>query len=384
MIKRVFSYPLSRIGIIGGGQLGRMTAQQAKRMGFYVTVLDPWPNCPANHIADKQIVGDLYDSRKLRLLAEASDVLTYDVEHIDVETLKILEAEGYTIHPSPGILEIIQDKLKQKQLLTQYKIPIPRYESLDLVTTDYLANIHFPIVQKTRFGGYDGKGVVILRSPDDFSQILTGASIIEEFIDFKKELAIMVARTQQGETACYPVVEMVFDNQTNICDIVFAPAQVSQEITVQAQQVALQAVEALQGVGIFGVEMFLTQDNRILINEIAPRPHNSGHYTIEACITCQFEQLIRAVSGLPLGDTTLLRPVAMLNLLGTENASGTPVIEGLPEALAIPGLAFHFYGKEITKPFRKMGHVTVLDEQLGNALVKIHQVKKILKITAKI
>jgi 5-(carboxyamino)imidazole ribonucleotide synthase len=383
MTKSTFPYPLSRIGIIGGGQLGRMTAQQAKRMGFYVTVLDPWPNCPANHIADKQIVGDLYDSEKLRQLAEASDVLTYDVEHIDVQTLKTLEMEGYIIHPSPNLLETIQDKLKQKQVLAQHNVPIPRYEAIDTITADYLASAQFPIVQKTRFGGYDGKGVVVLNSPADLTRALTGASIIEEFIDLKKELAVMVARTQQGETVCYPVVEMVFDNQTNICDIVFAPARISPSMATQAQQIALQAVTALEGVGIFGVEMFLTQDEQVLVNEIAPRPHNSGHYTIEACITCQFEQLIRAVSGLPLGDTTLLRPVAMLNLLGAEDMIGTPLIEGLSEALAIPGLTFHFYGKEITKPFRKMGHVTVLDEQLDKAIEKIHQVKKILKIVAR-
>lgn len=379
MTNRIFSYPLAHIGIIGGGQLGRMTAQQAKRMGFHVTVLDPWPNCPAHHLADQQIIGDLYDGEKLRLLAEISDIITYDVEHIDVQTLKALAQVGHKIHPSPDLLEIIQDKLKQKQILAQHNVPVPNYEPIDTITADYLAQAHFPIVQKARLGGYDGKGVVVLNSPDDTP--LTGACLIEEYIDFEKELAVMVARTAQGETACYPVVEMVFDQQTHICDSVFAPARISATITDRVQQVALQAVEALAGVGIFGVEMFLTKDERILVNEIAPRPHNSGHYTIEACLTCQFEQLIRAITGLPLGETTLLRPVAMLNLLGT--ATGAPVIEGLSEALAIPGLTFHFYGKATTRPFRKMGHVTILDTQLDKALEKIAQVKNILKITAK-
>jgi 5-(carboxyamino)imidazole ribonucleotide synthase len=381
---KVFSYPLLRIGIIGGGQLGKMTAQIAKRMGFHVTVLDPVPKCPAEHIADAQIVGSLYDAAKLRELAQVCDVITFDVEHIDTQTLKQLYEEGTRIYPSPYLLETIQDKLKQKQVLIQHQVPVANYQQVDELTTEILATLTFPVVQKARTGGYDGRGVVVLKSLADSDKVLQTPSLLEEYIDFEKELAVMVARTQHGEIACYPVVEMVFDARTNICDIVAAPAPVTPEIAERAQQVAIQAVEALDGVGIFGVEMFLTRDGEVLVNEIAPRPHNSGHYTIEACSTCQFEQLIRIISGLPLGDTRLLTPVVMANLLGEPGYTGKPLIEGLEAVLAIPGLTFHLYGKEITQPSRKMGHITVIDTELSHALAKIHQAQAILKIKGEV
>lgn len=384
MKSKVFPHPLLRIGIIGGGQLGKMTAQIAKRMGFYVTVLDPVPKCPAEHIADAQIVGSLYDPSKLRELAQISDVITFDVEHIDTHTLKQLQEEGTHIYPSPHLLETIQDKLKQKQVLTQHKVPVPNYQQIDVLTPEFLATVSLPVVQKARTGGYDGKGVVVLKTMADADKILPTPSLLEEYIDFEKELAVMVARTQHGEIACYPVVEMVFDAQTNICDIVAAPAAIAPELAQKAQQVAIQAVEALDGVGIFGVEMFLTRTGEVLVNEIAPRPHNSGHYTIEACSTCQFEQLIRIISGLPLGETRLLTPVVMANLLGEVGYTGKPLIDGLSEALAIPGLTFHLYGKEITQPSRKMGHITVIDATLDHALAKIHQAKAVLKIKGEV
>lgn len=379
MTKNIFPYPIKRIGIIGGGQLGKMSALAAKQMGFYVTVLDATPKCPAAHIANAQIVGDLYDANKLRQLAKASDVLTYEIEHIDAQTLKSLDEEGYTIYPSPAVLEIIQDKLKQKQVLAQHGVPVPRFEMAEELTADR----HFPVVQKARMGGYDGKGVVVLKSPLDMANALQTPYMLEELIDFTKELAIIIARTPTGEVACYPVVEMVFDDKTNICDIVAAPAKIDDAIMEKARQIALHAVEALDGVGIFGVEMFLTSDGQILVNEIAPRPHNSGHYTIEACVTSQFEQLIRVISGLPLGSCELLRPAAMLNLLGEDGYTGEPVIENLHQALAIPGLSFHLYDKATTRPFRKMGHITILDDDLDLAINKIKFIKNTLKIKGK-
>lgn len=379
-MNKKFPYPIKRIGIIGGGQLAKMSAQAAKQMGFYVTVLEPTPKCPAAHIADAQIIGSLYDAEKIRKLANVSDVLTYDVEHIDTETLKNLHQEGYSIYPSPKVLGIIQDKLKQKQVLAQHGVPVPRFEAIDNLTAEILAKTHFPIVQKARKGGYDGKGVVVLKSPTD--DVLQTPSMLEEYIDFSKELAIIIVRSPTGETTCYPVVEMVFDDKTNICDIVAAPAQIDPAIAEKARQIALHAIEALAGVGVFGVEMFLTRDGQILVNEIAPRPHNSGHYTIEACLTSQFEQLIRVISGLPLGKSDLLKPAAMLNLLGEAGYTGDPLIEGLPAALAIPGLSFHWYDKMTTRPFRKMGHITILDDSLDRAITSIQDIKNILKIKA--
>jgi 5-(carboxyamino)imidazole ribonucleotide synthase len=257
---------------------------------------------------------------------------------------------------------------------------VPKFQAVDDLNATFLAQAKFPLVQKARRGGYDGKGVVILRCPDDIEKVLSVPSMIEEFIAFKKELAIMIARDKQGEIACYPVVEMVFDDRTNICDIVAAPANISPALAEQARKIAVDAICALDGVGVFGVEMFLTQDDQILVNEIAPRPHNSGHYTIEACLTSQFEQLVRIVSDLPLGSTKLLSPAVMLNLLGEPGYQGRPVITGLVETLSIAGLSFHFYDKSITRPFRKMGHITLLADEMETALAALDYVKKTLKI----
>jgi 5-(carboxyamino)imidazole ribonucleotide synthase len=380
MTQAIYPYPIARIGIIGGGQLGKMTAQIAKRMGFYVTVLDPQPRCPAEHIADAQIVGSLFDAKKLAALAHLSDVITFDVEHINTDALKQLHQQGHIIYPSPYLLEIIQDKFKQKQVLAQHSIPVPNYTAVDKLDLAYLQQAKFPLVQKTRTGGYDGKGVVILRGVEDAHKALTSPSIVEEYIEFDKELAIMVARDTNGNVVCYPVVEMLFDDRTNICDIVMAPARISPEIAKQAVFVATQAITALDGVGIFGVEMFLTKQQQILVNEIAPRPHNSGHYTIEGCLTCQFEQLVRIITKLPLGSTDLLKPTAMLNLLGEANYQGKPFISGLAEALTIEGLSFHLYGKETTKPFRKMGHITVVAEDFAQVMEKLYRAKNLLHI----
>ncbi len=371
-----YTYPLAKIGIIGGGQLARMMTFEAKRMGFYVTVLDPTPNSPAAQVADKQIIGDFYDESKLRELVESSDITTYDIEHINTKVLKELEKEGYKIYPSPHILEIIQDKLKQKEVLYKNGIPVPKFHKVE--TPECLEKFGFPVVQKARKGGYDGRGVVILKDKKDLDRAIKSESYIEEFVDIEKELAVMVARNVNGEIKCYPVVEMIFNEEANICDMVIAPARIEEEIEKKAKEIAIKCVKVLDGVGIFGIEMFLTNDEKILVNEIAPRPHNSGHYTIEACETSQFEQHIRAINNLPLGSTRLLSPAVMVNLLG--QGRGKPIIEGLKEALSIPGLSFHFYGKKETRPYRKMGHVTILDENINNAIEKAKKVKGILNI----
>ncbi|HIP19773.1 MAG TPA: ATP-grasp domain-containing protein, partial [Sulfurimonas sp.] len=238
----------------------------------------------------------------------------------------------------------------------------------------------FPVVQKAKLEGYDGNGVKMLRSADDVKDAIDTESFIEELVDIDKELAIIVARNKQGDIKCYPVVEMLFDDRTNICDIVMAPAKISQDIEKKSVEIATKCIKILDGVGIFGVELFLTKSGEILVNEIAPRPHNSGHYTVEACATSQFEQIIRAVTNLPLGSTKLLSPSVMVNLLGEEGYAGEPFIDGIHDALEIPELSFHFYGKTFTKPFRKMGHITVLDDDIDVALQKAMRAKNILKI----
>ncbi|OAG28237.1 5-(carboxyamino)imidazole ribonucleotide synthase [Thermodesulfatator autotrophicus] len=371
---------MARLGILGGGQLGKMMAQKAKKMGFYVTVLDPTPEAPAAQVSDKQIIGDFHDAEKIRELVEQSDVTTYDLEHVNTKALKRLLKEGHRIYPSPDLLETIQDKFKQKEMLARLGAPLPKFRKVK--TTEELSSFGFPVVQKACKGGYDGRGVVVLKSQEDVEKALPGETYIEEFVEFEKELAVIVARGINGERKVYPVVEMVFDERANICDLVIAPARIDKNLAEEAQKIAINIAEKLEIVGVLAVEMFLTKDKRVLVNELAPRPHNSGHYTIEACATCQFEQHVRAIAGLPLGSTKLLSPAVMINLLGEEGFEGPPLIEGLEEALSISGLSFHFYGKKITKPFRKMGHVTIVDDDLEKAIETVEKVKKFLKIKA--
>ncbi|MFO7152366.1 MAG: 5-(carboxyamino)imidazole ribonucleotide synthase [Bacillota bacterium] len=372
-----------RLGIIGGGQLAKMMAQEAKKMGFFVSVLDPTPGCPASSVSDLQVVGDFYDEEKLEELVNQSDVTTYDLEHIATEPLKRLEEKGHAILPSPRLLEVIQDKLVQKEMLKKAGIPVPRFMKVEQNSLDEFKKFGFPLVQKARKGGYDGRGVAVIGSEKDMAKALLTESYAEELVDIEKELAVMVARSTEGQVKCYPVVEMIFDERANICDMVVAPARIEKELEQKAREIATEVVKALDGVGVFGIEMFLDRKGNILVNEVAPRPHNSGHYTIEACLTSQFEQHIRAICGLPLGSTKLLSPAAMVNLLGEEGYEGTPWVEGFEEVLSIEGLYFHFYGKKTTKPFRKMGHVTVIDDDVEKAVEKARRAKEILKVKAR-
>jgi len=372
-----------KIGIIGGGQLGKMMTQEAKKMGFYVTILDPTPNSPAGQLADEQLVGGFHDRNKIKELVERCDVTTYDIEDIDAVVLKELVEAGHLIHPSPQILEVIQDKWKQKEVLARSGIPIARYRKVEEgALAAAVEEFGFPVVQKACRGGYDGRGVFVIRTRDDTGRALKVESFLEEFVDIEKELAVMVARSAAGEIKCHPVVEMAFDEAANICDMVVAPAEVAQKIQDESRQIAVAVVESLGGVGIFGIEMFLDKAGNVLVNEIAPRPHNSGHYTIEACITSQFEQHIRAIMGLPLGSTELLTPAVMVNILGGEGYEGRAMFQGIRETLQIPGAALHLYGKRITRPFRKMGHVTVVDKDVENALEKAQRIKTLLRVVS--
>lgn len=376
--------PLAKLGIIGGGQLGKMTAVEAKKLGLQVIILDPAPNSPAGQIADHQIIGSFTDPEKLRELVEQCDVTTYDIEHIDTTVMQEIAAQGAQIHPSPKLLEIIQDKLVQKEVLSAAGLPVPEFLRLDAPDAAAFAEFGYPLAQKARKGGYDGRGVALLHGPADFDKALPGLCMVERLVDVEQELAVMVARGLDGEVCAYPVVEMVFDPRANILDLLLAPARIPKEVAAEAQALAIRTVEALDGVGVFGVELFLSRKGELLVNEVAPRPHNSGHYTIEACVTCQYEQHLRAITGLPLGSTDQLRPAAMINLLGEPGYSGPPVVEGLRQALAIPGVSVHIYGKEETRPFRKMGHVTVLDEDLERARLKALRVKDLLKIKSEV
>lgn len=377
-MEKNFNYSSLKLGIIGGGQLGKIMSQKAKKMGFHVTILDPTYNCPAAQVSDKHIMGGFHDKEKLEQLVQETDVTTFELEHVDTSILKKLYDNGHNIYPSPYVIELIQNKYEQKKLLDEKGIPVPKYKSVE--TQEDFASFGFPVIQKAKKEGYDGKGVLMLKTPDDIQNCIKTESFIEELVDIDKELAIIVARNVEGEIKCYPVVEMLFDDRTNICDIVMAPARISKEIEKKVVDISVRSIEVLDGVGIFGVEFFLTKSGEVLVNEIAPRPHNSGHYTVEACATSQFEQIIRAVTNLPLGSTKLMSPAVMVNLLGEEGYEGEPVIEGIHDALRIPELSFHFYGKTYTKPYRKMGHITVLDDDIDEAFKKAMKAKAMLKV----
>ena len=373
-------FPVTRIGLVGGGQLGRMLVKAAKQLGCTCVVLDPTPNSPAGQLATRQIVGSLHDADCLRALAADTDVITYEIEDIDTETLAELAAAGHRIHPAPALVAVVQDKLEQKRLLAKAGIATAEFREVATPDPRQFQDFGYPLVQKARRGGYDGRGVAILRSATDFEEHLPVPSLIERFVPAQKEIAVLVARGTNGETRCYPPVEMTFRTGENVLDLLLAPAEVAPDTASQAHDLAVRTVEALHGVGVFGVEMFLTEDGDLLVNEVAPRTHNSGHHTIEACVTDQFEQHLRAVIGLPLGSTGQLSPAAMLNLLGEPDYAGRPVIRGLSEALAIPGVCVHIYGKAQTRPFRKMGHVTVLDPDLNKARDKANRVRQCLHI----
>ena len=378
----VFPYPVARIGIIGGGQLGRMMVKAAKRLGCTCVVLDPTPGSPAGQVSGHQIVGDYHDPAKLRELCESCDVTTFDIEDIDSDTLEELVREGRRIYPSPRVLAVIQDKLTQKQALTDAGIATAPFIPMPVPTAEAFAAFGYPLVQKARRGGYDGRGVVVMRSAADYPQHLPVPSLVERFIPATKELAVLVARGRDGDCRCYPVVEMQMRPAGNMLDMLLAPAEVSRVIAAAAASLAQRTVESLDGVGVFGIEMFLTETGDLLVNEVAPRTHNSGHHTIEANMTDQFEQHLRAVLGLPLGATDQLSPAVMINLLGAPGHRGRPVIKGLAAALAIPGVCVHIYGKAAAAPLRKMGHVTVLDRDLASARQKAERVRASIEITA--
>ncbi|GAB0148091.1 5-(carboxyamino)imidazole ribonucleotide synthase [Marichromatium sp. PS1] len=358
-----------------------MMAKAAKRIGCTCVVLDPQPGSPAAQIAGQQIVGHYHDPAKLRELADACDVLTFDIEDIGTETLVELEQEGHAIYPAPGVLALIQDKLTQKQALEAAGIPTAPFVPMPEPTPEAFAAFGYPLVQKARRGGYDGRGVSIIKRPEDFDRHLPVPSLVERFVPARKEVAVLVARGRDGACRCYPPVEMCFRAGENVLDMLLAPAAIDDSEAEAARALAVRTVEALGGVGVFGVEMFLAEDGSLLVNEVAPRTHNSGHHTIEACVTDQFEQHLRAVVGLPLGSTDQLVPAAMINLLGAPGYRGRPVIRGMAEALAIPGVCVHLYGKATTSPFRKMGHVTVLDTDIEQAREKALRVRELIEIT---
>lgn len=378
-----------KIGIIGGGQLGKMMILEAKKMGFYVTILDPTPKCPAHSIADEHLIADFDDREAVRKLAQKSDLITYEFEHIDVETLKELEAEDYKIYPTAHSLEIIQNKYHQKNILKQDQIAVPDFKKvLDPADIKEAGrDFGYPLMLKSCTGGYDGKGNALIDSQAEvesaFQELGAGKTplMVEKYIPFKKEISIIAARGLNGEMKVYPAGENYHRN--NILYETKVPADISAELQKEAEEFAKEVLKVFEGIGIFCVEMFVTEADQLLVNEIAPRPHNSGHYTIEGCVTSQFEQHVRAITALPLGDTTLVRPAVMRNILGRGKEGKAEVI-GLEPALAIKGVKVHIYQKAISRPDRKMGHLTVTADSIDKAAEKALEASQLLEIKGEI
>ncbi|MFT4522492.1 MAG: 5-(carboxyamino)imidazole ribonucleotide synthase [Bacteroidia bacterium] len=378
------------IGIVGGGQLGKMLVESSAKWNVNFRILDPTLNAPAARYASHFIQGSLTAEDKIRELAEGCDVLTYEIEHINCDVLASLEAEGKTVVPASKVLRIIQDKGLQKQFYLDHKIPTAAFKLMQSVDFEQAALKRFTgdsIVVKACQGGYDGKGVAILNKADATKAIIqaqfNGQILLENYVPNAIELAVIVGRSTSGQITCFPVVEMYFDPVKNLVDYLFSPANISEEQRKTAVDLATKTANALNSPGLFAVEMFLTQEGEILVNEVAPRPHNSGHHTIEACVTSQYEQLMRILLDLPLGSTHQLHPAVMTNILGAEDVNGNYQLTGLKDFHLVEGSSLHWYNKEHSKPGRKMGHFTVVDVDLKQAIQKAQALKGMLKMVAK-
>lgn len=372
----------SKIGVLGGGQLGRMLIQAANALDIQLHMLDADPKAPCAAVAHSFTTGSIQDYQTVLDFGQDKDFLTVEIENVNTEALKELVKQGKKVFPQPEILELIRDKGLQKDFYQLHQIPTAPYIYWDQSAETTLP-FEFPVVHKMRTGGYDGKGVQVVKSAEALQNSFQEPSIIEACIPFEKELSVIVARNQKGQTNCFPLVECEFNPEANLVEFLFSPANVSAEIEAKAQKIAIDIIEKLDMIGLLAVEFFLTQDQQLLVNEIAPRPHNSGHHTIEICVTSQFEQHLRAILNLPLGDTRLIQAGAMLNLIGAKGHDGKVYYEGLDEILSIPGVHPHLYAKENTKPFRKMGHITIAGQSMNEVREKANLVKTQIQVITK-
>jgi 5-(carboxyamino)imidazole ribonucleotide synthase len=359
-----------------------MFIQEAVNYDVRVAILDPSPDAPCASICHEFMCGSFQDFDTVLAFGKNKDVITVEIEHVNVDALAELEQQGVRVFPRPSFLRMVQDKGLQKEFYAAHNIPTAPYKLIENVQQIQSGDETFPFVLKSRTGGYDGKGVQIIRTPQDLSNTFTGPCVAEEMIDFSKELSVIIARNKQGEMRTFPLVEMEFNPEANLVEFLFCPAQVSSSIEAQAQSIAQSIAESSDFVGLLAIELFLTKDGNLLVNEMAPRPHNSGHHTIEACTTSQYEQHMRAIASLPLGDTRLIEPAVMVNLLGEAGHDGPVQYEGLEEAMALPGVHIHLYGKSRTKPFRKMGHVTVTAPDLARAQQRAREVLGLVKVVS--
>ena len=373
-----------KIGIIGGGQLGKMILDETNKIDLQVSILDPNKNSPCKNLTKNFILGDFNDFDTVLNFGLAHDIISYEIEHINVDALDELVSKGIEVQPSPEILRIIQDKNLQKSFFKENNFPTSDFSYFnsknDLLNSFKKSNLSFPCVwKKTKFG-YDGFGVKILNTKNDFSKLPDAEMIIEDLIEFKKELSVIVAVNKKGDIKAYETVEMEFNPDSNQVEFVISPANISENINRNAKKIAYELAKKINLIGLLAVEMFLTNDDKILINEIAPRPHNSGHFSIDACPTSQFKQHINSIMNFELGETSHQNCAVMLNLVGGNSHTGEVKYENLDLVKNQKNVYIHIYGKKITRPNRKMGHVTVICDNFASAYKKAKEIKEIIKV----
>jgi 5-(carboxyamino)imidazole ribonucleotide synthase len=372
------------LGILGGGQLGRMLIQEALNLDISTIVLDPDADCPSAGLCTTFVKGDFNDFETVYQFGKNADVLTIEIEHVNTDALLKLEKEGKRIFPQPQQLKVIQDKGLQKQFYTRNNLataPYKLYENKEeVVGACSNKTLSFPFIIKTRTAGYDGKGVMKIRSEADYDKIPNASMVVEDAIKIKKEIAVIAAMNVRGDIKCFPAVEMEFNPDANLVEFLTCPAGISETKKAEAEKLAIATIKAFDLCGILAVELFLDENDNLLINEVAPRPHNSGHHTMESAFVSQYEQHLRAILDLPLGNTEQIMPSVMINLLGEPGYDGLVNYKGLEECLALEGVKIHIYGKKKTRPFRKMGHVTVLGKTLEEVHKKASFIKNNLKV----
>ncbi len=372
-----------KLGVLGGGQLGKMLLAETHKFDIYTTILDVAADAPCAQICNEFHHGSLLDFDTVYNFGKKVDLLTIEIEHVNIDALIKLEQEGLEVYPQPSVLQIIQHKGKQKDFFVKNNIatsPYKRFSSLNKLKS---AILKFPFVWKSAQFGYDGTGVKIVKNNEDLNSLADTDCIVEDLIPFKNELAVIVARNKNGEVKTYPVVEMEFHPEANQVEYVICPARISNEVSEKATNVALKVAASFKHIGLLAVELFQTEDDEILVNEVAPRTHNSGHYSIEASYTNQFEQHVRSILNLPLGNTASKVAGIMVNLVGAEGFSGDVVYENMEEILSMDGVTPHIYGKKQTRPYRKMGHVTIVNNNLDEARKIAEKVKKTIKVVSK-
>ncbi len=371
---------VNKAGILGGGQLGRMLLQASANYVVETSVLENDEHCPAAHLCHHFVKGDIRDFETVYNFGKGLDALTIEIESVNVEALEKLESEGVKVYPKPSAIRIIKNKVTQKEFYKNNEIPSPSF-----IVTQNLSELKnqvafLPAVHKIGEGGYDGKGVQVLKSKDDIGKGFDSPAVLEKMVNIKKEIAIIVAMNDKGETAIYPPAEMIFDPVLNLLNYQISPAHLPQQVLWKAEAIARKVVQSLKSAGLFAIELFIDRDDNVMVNETAPRVHNSGHHTIEANYSSQFDMLWRIMLGFPLGNTKAILPSSIVNILGAENHSGEAKYEGLEEVLKMDNVFVHLYGKAETRPGRKMGHVTIISNDYGDLTYKANKIKHTLKV----